>query len=121
MKNKHVILTEPDVASPRRSDRQQDNLEWNREVSSPLAAKEGLQLTDDHWQVLDFLRAYYLECGKPPSARVIADALSARFEDRGGRIFLYRLFPDGPVNQGSRIAALPLPAYSEDKSFGTAI
>lgn len=120
MQDKQVISTEPDIASPRRSDRQLDISEWSREVSSTLAVTEGLKLTDDHWQVIDFLREYYLENGKPANARVIADALSTRFADRGGRSFLYRLFPDGPVTQGSRIAVIPIPAYSEDISFGTA-
>ncbi len=120
MQDKQVISTEPDIASPRRSDRQEDISEWNREAGGTLAVAEGLKLTDDHWEVIDFLRAYYLEKGKPANARVVADALSTHFADRGGRGFLYRLFPDGPVTQGSRIAAIPIPAYSEDISFGTA-
>lgn len=119
MQDEQVIPTEPDIASPRRQDRQQDISEWSREVGSTLGVAEGLKLTDDHWEVIEFLRAYYLENGKPANARVIADALSTRFADRGGRGFLYRLFPDGPVTQGSRIAAIPIPAYSEDISFGT--
>ncbi len=120
MQNEQVISTEPDIASPRRSDRQQDISEWSREVGGTLAAAEGLNLTDDHWEVIVFLRAYYLEKGKPANARIVADALSIYFADRGGRGFLYGLFPDGPVTQGSRIAAIPIPAYSEDIAFGTA-
>ncbi len=120
MHDEQVISTEPDIASPRRSDRQRDISDWSHDVSCTLAVAEGLKLTDDHWQVIDFLRAYYLENGKPANARVIADALSTRFADRGGRSFLYRLFPAGPVTQGSRIAVIPIPAYSEDISFGTA-
>jgi len=120
MQDKHVAPTEPDVASPRRPDRQQDIREWNRDVGIALAHMEGLTLTEDHWKVIEFLRSYYVEHGKPDSARVVADALSARFADDGGRSFLYRLFPEGPVAQGSRIAAVPVPAYSEDNSFGTA-
>ena len=81
MQDKHVIPTEPDVASPRRTDRQQDVGEWNREIASALAAKEGLLLTDEHWQVINFLRAYYVEQCKPTSARIVADALSARFAE----------------------------------------
>jgi hypothetical protein len=56
---------------------------------------------------------------KPANAYVVADALCTHFANRGGRDCLYCLFPDGPVTQGSRIAAIPVPAYSEDILFGT--
>lgn len=115
-----VIPTEPDVASPRRSDRETELRDWCRADSEGIARRENLSLTADHWAVIEFLRAFYLEHGKPDSARKIADALNDEFADRGGSRFLYRLFPEGPVSQGSRIAMLPLPAYSEDSSFGTA-
>lgn len=115
-----VISTEPDVASPRRSDREKELGEWRRADSEAVAQREGLTLTEEHWTVLEFLRNFYLEHGKPDSARKISDALNERFSSHGGGQYLYRLFPEGPVSQGSRIALLPLPAYSEDKSFGTA-
>ncbi|MHB8745223.1 MAG: TusE/DsrC/DsvC family sulfur relay protein [Gammaproteobacteria bacterium] len=118
--SQQVIPTEPDVASPRRSDREKDIDDWSRAASEAVAEREGLKLTDDHWVVIDFLRTFYLDHGKPDSARKIADALNEAFAARGGSQFLYRLFPEGPVSQGSRIALLPLPAYSEDASFGTA-
>ncbi len=120
MEDEQIISTEPDIASSRRSDREQDISAWSREQGSKLATKDGIKLTDDHWEVIEFLRAYYLDNGKPDNARVIADALNTLFASRGGSGFLYRLFPDGPVTQGSRIAAIPMPAYSEDDSFGTA-
>lgn len=116
----NVISTEPDVASPRRSDRERELSDWRRADSEAVAGREGLVLTEDHWAVIEFLRDFYLEHGKPDSARKISDALNDRFAERGGSQYLYRLFPEGPVSQGSRIALLPLPAYSEDNSFGTA-
>jgi sulfur relay (sulfurtransferase) DsrC/TusE family protein len=67
---------------------------------------------------INFLRDYYLENGLPESGREISDALDARFTGQGGRKYLRRLFPEGPVAQGMRIAGLPVPAYTEDESFG---
>lgn len=120
MQKTHTISTEPDVTSSRRTDRAADLQDWNRDASRTIAAREGLTLTEDHWAVIDFLRAYYLEQGTPPSARDVADALNEKFAAHGGRQFLYRLFPAGPVTQGSRIAMVTVPPYSEDDSFGTA-
>ena len=48
-----------------------------------------------------------------------AHILEEEFAEQGGRKYLYRLFPGGPVSQGSRIARLPLPAYSSDRSCGS--
>jgi tRNA 2-thiouridine synthesizing protein E len=46
--------------------------------------------------------------------------LDAEFAAEGGRRYLYGLFPRGPILQGCRIAALPLPSGTLDLSFGSA-
>jgi tRNA 2-thiouridine synthesizing protein E len=118
--NKHVVVDhDPDTSSPRREDRQVEIQNWDRERALALAQDEGLTLTDAHWDVINFLRARYLEQGDPESAREVAEDLRETFEGRGGEKQLRRLFPGGPVTQGSRIAGLPVPAYSVDPSFGT--
>ena len=117
-KNK-VIDHDPDTSSSRREDRKIDLQGWSRDDGVKLAAKEGLELTEAHWHVIDFLRNRYLEQGDPESAREVAEDLEAAFEEQGGDRYLRRLFPGGPVSQGSRIAGLTVPAYSTDTSFGT--
>ncbi|RMD68686.1 MAG: TusE/DsrC/DsvC family sulfur relay protein [Gammaproteobacteria bacterium] len=93
---------------------------WSEEEARKIAAEEGIELTEDHWEVINFLRAYYKEHGQPKYARQVLEALEERFADKGGRKYLYQLFPKGPVNQGTRIAGLPHPLYTVDPSFGTA-
>jgi tRNA 2-thiouridine synthesizing protein E len=56
----------------------------------------------------------------PKSGRELGDILDEAFSDQGGRQYLRRLFPQGPVAQGMRFAGLPIPAHSEDGGFGTA-
>ena len=92
---------------------------WNREQARRLAASEGLQFTDDHWDVALFLRKRYLEKGLPPHARILARELEDKYASRGGKKYLYRLFSGGPVTQGSRLASLVPPAGATDASFGT--
>jgi tRNA 2-thiouridine synthesizing protein E len=93
--------------------------EWNREIAMRTALLEGITMTLAHWEVIEFLRAYYLDHGPAPSGRALASALEIGFAERGGSKYLFRLFPDGPVAQGSRIAGLPVPPYTEDTSFGS--
>lgn len=92
---------------------------WSEETAREAAAKEGITLTEEHWDVVRFLRERYRERGQPKSARRIVEELERRYGAKGGRRYLYRLFPDGPVTQGSRIAGLPLPPYATDPSFGS--
>lgn len=92
---------------------------WNRNKSEKLAICEGIRLTDQHWDVIDYLRKLYLKQGLPRFARTTARALNRQFAAQGGSKYLYRLFAGGPVTQGSRLANLRTPANATDVSFGT--
>ena len=92
---------------------------WDRARSKALAEAEGIVFSDQHWQVIVFLRKYYLEHGLPINARTTAKKLSSHFYHEGGSKYLRRLFSGGPVSQGSRLANLRTPAFATDASFGT--
>lgn len=92
---------------------------WDRKRSIDMALIEDIKLSDEHWDVIVFLRDYYVEVGLPRFARTTSRALNKRFSAEGGSKYLYGLFSGGPVTQGSRIANLPTPACSTDVSFGT--
>ncbi|MGA9032773.1 MAG: TusE/DsrC/DsvC family sulfur relay protein [Sulfuricaulis sp.] len=92
---------------------------WDRSKSLALAVNEGMDFNDRHWEVIVFLRNYYQEHGLPLTARTTARELNKNFSGQGGNKYLRRLFNDGPVTQGSRLANLPTPASATDRSFGT--
>lgn len=92
---------------------------WNRRKSQALAAAEGIDLNDAHWAVIVFLRKYYLNHGLPRTARTTARVLNKQFSKLGGSQYLHRLFNNGPVTQGSRLACLRTPANATDLSFGS--
>ena len=93
--------------------------DWDRNKSAKLAMLEDISLTDQHWDVIDYLRKQYLKHGLPRFARTTASALNRQFAAQGGNKYLYSLFAGGPVSQGSRLANLRTPANATDVSFGT--
>ncbi len=73
-----------------------------------IAAAEGIDLTDDHWTVIRYLRDQYREAGHTPNFRTMLNDLE---ELMGGcdSKRLYDLFPMGPAKQGARVAGRPKP------------
>lgn len=92
---------------------------WSPLVAQRQAEVEGIYLTDEHWEIIYYLRERYRNLGDARSAREITRELEERFTDGQGRRSLYELFTGGPVSQASRIAGLPLPPYACDPSFGS--
>lgn len=95
--------------------------DWSEDIARKLARELKIELKPDHWEVINFLRDLYRQQGQAAHARDVLQALEERFGKKGGRKYLYLLFPGGAVTQGSRIAGLPVPKDSTDPSFGTAI
>lgn len=113
------IIVSNESADPEVVDRLSELNDWSEELARRAAKQEGLEMTADRWEVVRYLRAYYLQHGKIDSARKWTEVLDRKFAARGGRKFLYTLFPKGPVAQGSRIAGLPVPPDAENISFGS--
>jgi TusE/DsrC/DsvC family sulfur relay protein len=93
--------------------------DWSEQIAQELAGEEGINLSKEHWDVINFLRDYYQRCGPCPNGRTVLGLLEDNFAQQGGKKYLYHLFPKGPVVQACKIAGLPLPAYSTDPHFGS--
>ena len=91
---------------------------WDASVAKSLAASEKIELTDEHMEVLTYIRKTYKKHGVIRHARSLSQALDTQFAAKGGSKYLYRLFPGGPVAQGCKIAGIPAPGDSRDESFG---
>ena len=92
---------------------------WSPLYAQHQAKAEGIYLSDEHWEVIYYLRERYRITGGAQSARKVLGELERKFGGGQGRRHLYELFPHGPVSQASRLAGLPLPPYSSDPSFGS--
>lgn len=82
--------------------------DWSEDFARALAAREGLELTAAHWELIRFLRAYWAEHGVQPQVRVMIRHFSERWgAERGSNHHLHEMFPrGGPQKQGNRLAGL---------------
>lgn len=84
--------------------------DWNRALAPLLARQQGLNLSPAHWQVIDFIRASYIETESVPEARhVIKHIAGAGGDKRTAKQVLYALFPLGYGQQACRIAGMRKP------------
>ena len=87
-----------------------DISEWNEDVAKVLAEQENVNMTEQHWEVINFLREYYNEFQIAPAVRVLTKAIGKKLgPEKGTSQYLYDLFPYGPAKQACKIAGLPKP------------
>ena len=88
-----------------------DTTLWSEAMAEVIAAQEGITLAVEHWEVVRFVREFYLEFNTSPAIRMLVKAMANKFgEEKGNSRYLYRLFPKGPAKQATKIAGLPKPA-----------
>ena len=77
--------------------------EWNETVGAELAANIGVDMTDDHWKVIKFLRDDFKTQGETATTR--------RVDTVGGFPVKQQfvLFPKKPAKKMAYIAGLPKP------------
>lgn len=87
-----------------------DRSDWNEEIGKAMADIDNCELTDAHWEVINFLREYYDEYQIAPAVRVLTKAIGKKLgKDKGNSKYLYELFPYGPAKQACKYAGLPKP------------
>ena len=85
--------------------------DWSEALAPALAKTEGIELSDAHWEVVRFVRAFYLEYNTSPAVRALVKAVGLSLgADKGNSKYLFKLFPKGPAKQATKIAGLPKPA-----------
>ena len=80
-----------------------DASQWTKEIAAEMAKEEGIELTDKHYEVLEFLR----------NANEKGETLTIRRVGKSGIVDikgLYKLFPGGPLKFSSKFAGIPKPA-----------
>ena len=80
-----------------------DASQWTKEIAAEMAKEDGIDLTDKHYEVLEFLR----------NANEKGETLTIRRVGKSGIVDikgLYQLFPGGPLKFSSKFAGIPKPA-----------
>lgn len=84
--------------------------EWSNALAIAMAKQDGCDMTENHWQVVHFLREYYAQYQIAPAVRVLTKSIGRRLgKDKGNSKYLYELFPYGPAKQACKYAGLPKP------------
>jgi len=85
--------------------------EWDEIAAAQLARQEGVELADEHWRILRFMRSYYEEHQIIPDARFVIKFLAGEmgYEKSAARNRLFTLFPYGYVKQACKIAGMKRP------------
>ena len=85
-----------------------DPNDWNETLAAEFARLENIQLSDDHWDVIRFMREYYEEHQVIPDARFAIKHLAERL-GKESRNKIFELFPYGYVKQACKIAGMRRP------------
>lgn len=84
--------------------------DWSTDLANEIAKTENIDMNDEHWEVVNFLRDYYDEYQIAPAVRVLIKAIKKSMgPEKGNNKYLYELFPYGPAKQACKIAGLPKP------------
>ncbi len=85
-----------------------DPLDWNEELAEEFARQENIQMTEDHWDVIRFMREFYEERQIAPDTRYVIKHLAERMGAES-RNKLFAMFPYGYVKQACKIAGMKRP------------
>jgi TusE/DsrC/DsvC family sulfur relay protein len=81
-----------------------DPAQWRADMAPLIARQEGLtELTERHWQVINFMRSEYEAKGTGPTVRVLGKTSGVAVRE------LYQLFLRGPAKEAAKIAGIPKP------------
>ena len=77
--------------------------EWSEELAVQLASRIGIELTDEHWKAIRFLRADYPTHGETATLRRVSTLAGIPVKQ------LFALFPGKPAKKMAYVAGLPKP------------
>lgn len=84
--------------------------DWSQDVAHALAHNEGIELTAEHWQILELLRAFYQAYQLSPATRPLIKYAALKLgPEKGNSHHLNRLFNGTPAKLAAKLAGLPKP------------
>jgi TusE/DsrC/DsvC family sulfur relay protein len=77
--------------------------QWSHELGAELAKLVGVDMSDAHWAIIDFLRKDYASQGETATLRRVSTQAGVPVKE------LFALFPGKPAKKMSYVAGLPKP------------
>jgi tRNA 2-thiouridine synthesizing protein E len=85
-----------------------DPTQWDEDVAKAIADAEGIELTDKHWDIINYLRdEYFNNNHNQPMERQLLKDVGKIWGSKPTSKDVYKLFPLAPTKQGTKIAGLP--------------
>ncbi len=76
--------------------------QWSKEIGAEIAKEEGIELTDKHYELIDFIRNK-VAAGEGLTIRGIGKSGIANAKE------FYQLFPGAPLKKATKISGVPKP------------
>lgn len=84
--------------------------DWSPEIAAELGREESLELSDEHWEIINALQTFYRQYEISPAMRPLVKYIGIELgKEKANSIYLMRLFPPSPARIASKIAGLPRP------------
>ncbi|MEW6715758.1 MAG: TusE/DsrC/DsvC family sulfur relay protein [Nitrospirota bacterium] len=84
--------------------------QWNENIATHMAKEEGIDLSEEHWEIIRFLRDYFQKYQIAPMIKILTKEIGKTMgKEKGNTKYLYQLYPAGPAKQACKYAGLPKP------------
>jgi len=87
--------------------------EWSEDFAKEQAERDGIQLFNDHWELIYYFREYHDEYMTSPTMHTLVKNLGGKnkshHEQKAYEKHIYSLFHTDPVHEICKLAGLPLP------------
>ncbi len=87
-----------------------DATDWDRDMVPDIAKSVKVTMTEQHWEVVDYVRNYFVENHAVPELRTFLKHLRELYgKEQATRKYVYKLFPYGYGQQACKIAGMRKP------------
>jgi len=88
--------------------------DWSEDYVETIAKQDGIDLYNDHWELILYFREYFEENQVNPTMhkviRVLGKTKGEHFHDQKDyEKHIYKLFPQDPTHEVCKLAGLPMP------------
>ena len=84
--------------------------DWSEGLALAIADAEGIEMTEAHWEIVNFVRDYYRQFHMTLALKPLLTEVGKKLGPaKGSMKYLYGLFLDKPTRLANKIGGLPRP------------